>query len=84
MLWRTDPLLGKDLETNNEITAVAMQRRGKRSSTIIELLFETVFSTRSVKGGYKEDNWGDPVISWKSACEEKTKRFVCNGRQPGS
>jgi hypothetical protein len=37
----------------------------------IQLLFETVFSARSVQSGYKEDNWGDPV-SWKSGCEEKT------------
>jgi hypothetical protein len=41
-LWRIDPLLGKDFETNNETTAVAMQRRGKRASTTIELLLEKV------------------------------------------
>jgi hypothetical protein len=27
----------------------------------IELLLETVFSTRSMQRGYKEDNWGGPV-----------------------
>jgi hypothetical protein len=27
----------------------------------LELLLETVFSTRSMQSGYKEDNWGDPV-----------------------
>jgi hypothetical protein len=27
----------------------------------IELLLETVFITRSVQSGYKEDNWGDPI-----------------------
>jgi hypothetical protein len=47
VLWRVDPLLGKDLETD-ETTVVAMQRRGKHASTTIELLLETVFSTRSV------------------------------------
>jgi hypothetical protein len=41
-------LLGKDLETNIEARAAAMQRRGKHASTTIELLVETVFSTRSV------------------------------------
>jgi hypothetical protein len=41
-LWRIDPLLGKDLHTNNETTDVALQRRGKHASTTIELLFETV------------------------------------------
>jgi hypothetical protein len=55
-----DPLLGKDLETD-ETTAIALQRRGKHASTTIELLLETVFSTQSVQMGYREDNWGDPV-----------------------
>jgi hypothetical protein len=58
-MWRIDPLLGKDLETN-DMTAVAMQWRGNHASTI-ELLLETVFSTRSVQRVYKEDNWGNPV-----------------------
>jgi hypothetical protein len=44
---------------------------------------ETVFSTQSVQRGYKEDKWGEPV-SWKSACEEKTRRLVSNGSQRGS
>jgi hypothetical protein len=26
VLWRMDPLIGKELETNNETTAIAMQR----------------------------------------------------------
>jgi hypothetical protein len=60
-IWRIDPFLGKDLETK-ETTAVAMQRCGKHASTTTELLLETVFSTRSVQRGYKEDNWVDPVI----------------------
>jgi hypothetical protein len=42
-------LKGKDLEINNETTAVAMQRHGKHASTTIELLLETVFPTRSVQ-----------------------------------
>jgi hypothetical protein len=58
ILWCTDPLLGKDLETNNETTTVAMHRCDKHASTTIELLLETVFSTRSVQRGYKEYNWG--------------------------
>jgi hypothetical protein len=37
-------LPGKDFETNNEKTAVAMQQRGKHASTPIEFLFETVFT----------------------------------------
>jgi hypothetical protein len=70
------PLLSKDLETNNETTAVAMQHRVKHASTIIELLLETVlgscnscttavetgvFSMLSVPRSYLEDSWGDPV-----------------------
>jgi hypothetical protein len=42
ILWRTDSLLGKHLETNNETTAVAMQQRDKHASATIELLLETV------------------------------------------
>jgi hypothetical protein len=42
IMWLTDPLLGKDLETNNETTAVTIQRRGKHASVIIELLLKTV------------------------------------------
>jgi hypothetical protein len=64
MLWSINPLPGKDLKTN-ETTAVAMQRRGKYTSTTKELLLKTVFSTRSVRRDYKEDNWGDPVSQLK-------------------
>jgi hypothetical protein len=35
---------------------------------------ETVFSTRFVQSGYKENNWGDP-ISWEfSSAREAEKR----------
>jgi hypothetical protein len=47
IVWRIDPLLGKDLETD-ETTAVAMQYRGTHALQQLELLLETVFSTRSV------------------------------------
>jgi hypothetical protein len=41
----------------------------------MELLLETVFSTRSVQRGYEEDNWGDPV-SWElSSAREAEKRW---------
>jgi hypothetical protein len=62
MLWYIDPLLGKDLETNNETTAVAMHWCHKHASTTIELLLETVFSTFSMPRSYLEDNWGDPEV----------------------
>jgi hypothetical protein len=61
ILWRIDPLIGNDLETNTETTAVAMQRNGKHTSTMIELLLETAFSAWSVPRSYLEDNWGDLV-----------------------
>jgi hypothetical protein len=41
---------------------VPRQRIGKRASTTIELLLETVYSTRSVQSGYKEENWGNQFI----------------------
>jgi hypothetical protein len=43
---RIDPLLDKDLEMNNETTAVDIQRHGKYASTTIRLLLKTVLSTR--------------------------------------
>jgi hypothetical protein len=36
------PVIGRNLETNNETTAVAMQQRGKHASTTTELLLKTV------------------------------------------
>jgi hypothetical protein len=56
ILWCTESLLGKYLETNNETTAVAMQRRSKHASISTEFLLQTVFSTQFVQRG-------DPVIS---------------------
>jgi hypothetical protein len=37
LLWRIDPLLGRDLESNNGTAAVAVERRGKYAITAIEL-----------------------------------------------
>jgi hypothetical protein len=54
-----DPLLGKDLETNEKEPLLCNGAVNAR--TTIELLLETVFSTRSFQKGYKEDNWDDPV-----------------------
>jgi hypothetical protein len=45
LLWCIDPLLGKNLETNNETTAVAMQQRDKHACTTRQLLLETVYKT---------------------------------------
>jgi hypothetical protein len=42
ILWHIDPLLGKDLETKKDTTAIAMQQRGKHTSTTIEILLGTV------------------------------------------
>jgi hypothetical protein len=47
ILWRVDPLLGRDLETNSETTGVAMQRRGKHTSTTIELLYRLCISVNT-------------------------------------
>jgi hypothetical protein len=56
LLWRIDPLVGKDLETDNDTTAASMQRRGKYASVTMEFLLEKVFSNPSVQRGYKEGN----------------------------
>jgi hypothetical protein len=51
-------LLAKDLNTNNETTAVAMQRHGKHASTTIELLLEMMLCYQLL-GTW--DNWTTTV-----------------------
>jgi hypothetical protein len=51
------PLLGKDLETSNEKTAVAMQRHCKRVFTTKELLLVTVFLLGPCKGVIRKTFW---------------------------
>jgi hypothetical protein len=41
-VWRIDPLLGKDLETSNKTTAIAMQQHGKHACMTIEVLLEMI------------------------------------------
>jgi hypothetical protein len=55
ILWRTEHLIGEDLETNNETTAVAMLWRDKHTSTTIELRLEMMFSNQFLQMDYKED-----------------------------
>jgi NRPS condensation-like uncharacterized protein len=55
IFWRIGPLLFKDLEIKNKMTAVAMQRCDKHASTTKDLLLETVFSTRSVQARLRSD-----------------------------
>jgi hypothetical protein len=43
-------------------TPVAMQRHGKRASTTVELLLETVFSMWSVTRSYLEDHWATQLV----------------------
>jgi hypothetical protein len=43
IVWRIDPLLGKDLQRNSETTAVAMQRRGKHASATTVTVGNGVF-----------------------------------------
>jgi hypothetical protein len=43
-MWCIDLLLGKDIETNDETTAVAMQWRGKHATIAIELLLEVLYN----------------------------------------
>jgi nicotinate-nucleotide pyrophosphorylase len=48
-LWHIDLLLSKDLETNNDITAVAMQRNDKHAFTTIVTVENGVFYSVRVK-----------------------------------
>jgi hypothetical protein len=77
IIWLIDPLLGKDLKTNHETTAIAMQVCSKHPSTTVELplewnlllgscnswttTMETGVFVWSVLRSYLEDNWGNPV-----------------------
>jgi hypothetical protein len=54
-----------------------MQRHDKHASTTRELLFHTVFATRTVPKSYLEDNWGDAVH-----CQLRVK--FCAGGCEGS
>jgi hypothetical protein len=71
---------------------VSRQRIGKHSSITRELLLETVFCTRSVQSGYKEENWGNhfswalqgrlrrdgAIISWRvGSMAVKRRIFMC-------
>jgi hypothetical protein len=49
------------LNNRTGMQPVSRQRIGKHASATIKWLFETVFSVRSVRSGYKEDNWGNPI-----------------------
>jgi hypothetical protein len=46
-------LLGKDLETNNETTAVAMQQRGKHAFTTVITVGNGVFNAVRAKWLYR-------------------------------
>jgi stage III sporulation protein SpoIIIAA len=65
------------LANGSETTFVSKQRLGKHvpaatdTHATIEELLETVFYTRSVQRGYKEDNWGNRVSSVREVVRKK-------------
>jgi hypothetical protein len=67
------------LANGSETTFVSRQRFSKHvpvptdTHATIEVLLEMVFSTRSVKSGYMEDDWGNLV----SSVRESVKERVC-------
>jgi hypothetical protein len=70
------------LTNGSETTSVSMQRLGEHipaatdRHAILEVLLESVFSTRSVERGYKKDNWGNR----ESSVRESVKKS-CVGRE---
>jgi hypothetical protein len=52
---------------------------GATNTHTIELLLQTLFSTPSVQSGYKEDNWGDRVVSCQQQelCTGSCKDRIC-------
>jgi hypothetical protein len=65
------------LATGSEKTFVSRQRLNKHvpaatdKHATIEVLLETVFSTRPVQRDYKEDNWGKQVSSLRECVREE-------------
>jgi hypothetical protein len=65
------------LANGSETTSFSRQRLVKHvpsaadTHATIELLLETVFSTRSVQRGYEEDSWGNRVISLLEKVKER-------------
>jgi hypothetical protein len=65
------------LANGSETALVSMQRLGKHvpaatdTRATIEVLLETVYSTRSMKRGYKKDNWGNRVSSVREFVKEE-------------
>jgi hypothetical protein len=68
------------LANGSETTFVSRQRLHKHipattnKHLIIEVLFETAFSTQSVQKGYKEYNWGNRVSYVREAVEKGLER----------
>jgi hypothetical protein len=69
------------LTNGSETTFVSRQRLGKHipaatdKHATIEVLLETAFSTRSVRRGYEEDNWGDQVSSVRETVKKREPPF---------
>jgi hypothetical protein len=81
------------LVNGSETTFVSSQRLGKHVSGVtdkhatIRVLLETVFSTRFVKRGYKEDNWSNRVSSVQESVKKRGSWkgvAVQRGLEPGS
>jgi hypothetical protein len=65
------------LASGSKTTFISRQRLGKHVHAVtdthatIEVLLETVFPTRSVERGYKEDNWGNRVSSLRESVKKR-------------
>jgi hypothetical protein len=65
------------LANSSETTFVSKQLLGKHIPAAtnmyvtIYVLLETVFSTRSVQRGYKENNWGNRLSSIREAVKKR-------------
>jgi hypothetical protein len=65
------------LANGSETTFASRQRLGKHvpaatdTHATIDALLETVFSTRSVQSGYKEENWNKRVSSVRESARKR-------------
>jgi hypothetical protein len=55
----------------------------KNTNATIDVLLETLSSTRSVQSCYKENNSGDPVSCWLSVDRELVENSVVKRRLGG-
>jgi hypothetical protein len=90
MLWHicSKPEKQLLLVNGSETTFISRQRLGNHvpaatnTHATIEVLLETVFSTRYVQRDSKEDNWSNRISSVRVTVKKRDRRKEAVGREP--